>query len=97
MILDNHGWSLKEMLFIMAILLFFVFLVAALINNLYSGFTPDTNTTYTKVELNMKNAGRNYYSTHKNEINDLITSDLLLLEDYLTLSDLTVNNDICEA
>ncbi len=103
MIQNNRGWSLKEMLFIMAILLFFVLLIAALINNLYSGLTPQTPTknetsklTYTEVEKNLVDASKRYYNNHSHEVKSLITSDTLINEKMINTSNMTVNGDVCE-
>lgn len=91
------------MLFIMAILLFFVLLIAALINNLYSGLTPQTPTknetsklTYTEVEKNLVDASKRYYNNHSHEVKNLITSDTLINEKMINTSNMTVNGDVCE-
>ncbi len=97
--LGNRGWSLKEMLFFSSILLFSVFLVAMLINNLYSGLFPEKLpevTSYSKIEMNLKNASQKYYNLHKSEVGDLITSEILLSENFLTNIDLTNGQDVCE-
>jgi len=100
---NNHGWSLKEMLFLSGVLLFFVLLVAFLVNHLYSGLSMDNQLetknqalNYTQVENNLKQAGIRFYHQHKNEVNDLITSRLLLEKNYITQESLTVGTDVCE-
>ncbi len=103
MIRNNQGWGLKEMLFLSALLLFFVLLIAVLVNNLYSGLEKDnlnSNTTksntYEQVEKNLSEAAKRYYKIHKSEVKELIVSDMLLEEKYIDMKKLTVDNDICE-
>ena len=90
---NNHGWGLKEMLFLSAILLFFVLLVAVLVGQLYGNTGNETPNAYQKVEQNLLKAARRYY---KDNEGNYVTSDELVLEDYLSLKDLTVDDDICE-
>lgn len=107
MLKNNNGWGLKEMLILSAILLFFLLLVSILINNLYKGLEknewknnpPSTNTktyTYKEVEENLKDAALKYYKNHKEESLNIILSDFLMEQDYLTISKMTSKNDICE-
>ncbi len=95
MIRNNHGWGLKEMLFLSAILLFFVFLIAVLINQLYETTDSLINnpTSYQQVENNLKIAAKEYYEEYHE---DYILSDDLIFEKYLTLKNMTVKDDICE-
>lgn len=90
---NNHGWGLKEMLFLSAILLFFVLLIAVLVGQLYGNVGNETPSAYQKVEQNLVKAARRYY---KDNESNYVTSDELVLEDYLSLKDLTVDDDICE-
>ena len=102
--LNNHGWGLREMLFICAGIILCVLFVAAMVNNLYSEITPATGgetsrpststNTYEKVEKRLESAAKLYHRRHE-EIGNLIISDDLLDEKYLTTEDLTVNNDFC--
>ena len=45
------------------------------------------------MEQNLLKAARRYY---KDNEGNYVTSDELVLEDYLSLKDLTVDDDICE-
>ena len=93
MLRNNHGWGLKEMLFLSAILLFFVLLIAVLVGQLYENVGNENSNAYKKVEQNLLRAARRYY---KDQESEYVSSDELVLEDYLSLKDLTVNDDICE-
>ncbi len=98
MILDKNGWGLREMIFICAILLFLVILVAVMINYLYEGATSNNTSTtdsYIQVEKNLKIAAERYYRHMDNENIELIVSEDLLAENYLTEEKMTVNNDFC--
>lgn len=99
MTLNNHGWGLREMLFICAGILFCVLFVAVMINNLYDGLTetqkPDTAPkTYVDVEDKLEEAARVFHRRHE-EYGNLIISEDLLDEGYITEEDLTVNGDFC--
>jgi len=105
MILNNKGWGLKEMLFFSAILFFCLLVVVFLINNLYSSIEENMSTNnhqtssennYEKVERNLAQAAKRYYKIHKDEIGEIIISDELIEENYLTVEKMTVDNDICE-
>lgn len=102
MIRNNHGWGLKEMLFLTALLLFFLLVIAVLVNNLYSGLeknnqttTPKNNYTYKQVEENLKEASQKYIKKIKEE-KELVSSEELLKENIIELEKLTSGNDICE-
>lgn len=109
--LNNHGWGLKEMLFFSAMLLFFVLLVSVLINSLYSQLdlsnngsssssTPSSSTnngyTYKDIENNLKIAARKYIKNHADDDSEILTSDELIENKYLTSSKLKTSNDTCE-
>ena len=107
--LNNHGWGLKEMLFFSAILLFFVLLVSVLINSLYSQLdlsnngsssNPSSSTnngyTYKDIETNLKIAARRYIKNHADDDSEILTSDELIENKYLTSSKLKTSNDTCE-
>ncbi len=99
MLWNNHGWGLREMLFLCAILLFFVLIVAVLVSQLYGNLERNTrdnekNSSYAHVETLLKNAARKYVKK-TNDTSSIILSDDLISE-YISLEDLTVNNDICE-
>jgi len=106
--LNNHGWGLKEMLFLSAILFFFVILVSVLISNLYKGLdrttiiSPDETSsqtkeyTYSQIESNLKQAAQRYYQKNKEEIGDIIISSELIENGYITKSKLKTKDDDCE-
>lgn len=102
---NKHGWGLNEMLFLSAILLFFVLFVAVMINNLYKGLekkqttlpptTNDTNYSYKDIEENLKSAAKKYTKIEKEDYN-IVTSDTLIEKGYLNIKKMTSKNDICE-
>ena len=102
MIRNNHGWGLKEMLFFSAIILFFVILAVVLINNMYEGLTSDAPSETTKVkeksyqdiEQILRNAAKKYIIKTKDTSN-LIISDELLSDQYITIEDLSIKGDTC--
>ena len=107
--LNNHGWGLKEMLFFSAILLFFVLLVSVLINSLYSQLdlsnngsssTPSSSTnngyTYKDIETNLKIAARRYIKNHADDDSEILTSDELIENKYLTSRQLKTGNKTTE-
>ena len=95
--LNNHGWGLKEMLFFSAILLFFVLFVSVLINSLYSQLDLSNNgSTYKDIENNLKIAARRYIKNHADDDSEILTSDELIENKYLTSSKLKTSNDTCE-
>ena len=101
---NNQGWGLREMLFFSGILLLAVIVVAILVNTLYNDLSSSlpnsddnkTGSTYEQVEENLVNAAKRYYRAHKDEAGDLIVSEDLIAEGYITVQKLTVNNDICD-
>ncbi len=98
MLRNNHGWGLKEMLFLSALLLFFVLLVAFSISQFYQdleGGISSSSNSYEAIESRLKVAAKKYHQEGKNE-ESLILSDTLLSEGYLSLNDLTYQDDICE-
>ena len=99
MILNKNGWGLREMIFICAILLFCVILVAVMINYLYEGVnssgTATTADSYTQAEKNLKIAAERYYRHLNDENINLIVSEDLFVEGYLTEAKMTVDDDFC--
>ena len=101
---NNQGWGLREMLFFSGILLLAVIIVAILVNTLYNDLSSslpnndsDKNaSTYEQVEENLANAAKRYYRAHQKEAGDLIVSEDLIAENYITVQKLTVNSDICD-
>lgn len=86
---NNHGWSLKEMLIFCSILIGFLLLIVVLVNNLYSGVKQLNNEpietqgySYKEIEKNLKEAAKKYFE--KNKEIDIISSDDLLIEEYIT-------------
>jgi len=101
MIKNNHGWGLREMLFLSSILFIAVLVVAFLVNKLYDGLvgtptTSDTARSYQAIEENLKSAAKRYYRQYKNEVGEIILSNELLDVNYLTESKLTYKEDLCE-
>ena len=102
MINNNHGWGLKEMLFFSAIIFFFMILAVVLINNMYQGLTGESptskastrNYSYTDIEKNLKNAAKKYVTKTK-DTSDLIISDELIAEKYLSEKEMQTENDEC--
>ena len=102
MINNNHGWGLKEMLFFSAIIFFFMILAVVLINNMYQGLTselPSSKTaekkyTYKDIEMNLKSAAKKYVIKTKDTSN-LIISDELISENYLTQKQMQTDDDEC--
>ena len=41
--LTNHGWGLREMIFLSAVIFFFVIIAAVMVNNLYSDLNLSQN------------------------------------------------------
>lgn len=102
---NKHGWGLNEMLFLSAILLFFVFFVAIMINSLYKGLekkdttqlptTNDIEYSYEDIENNLKSAAKKYLKIEKEEYS-IVTSDTLIEKGYINIKKMTSKNDICE-
>ena len=92
---NKNGWGLNEMLVFCAIIIAFLILTVILINQLYSGLEKNekqeekTNYTYKEVEENLKLAAKNYYKKHKDEEIEIVLSEDLLLEKYITEEQLT--------
>ena len=93
--MNNHGWGLSEMIILCCILVGFLLLVVVLVNQLYSGLEEinikDNNYgySYKEIENNLKNAAKKYYQ--KNNTLVMITTEDLLLEEYITSDKLTPN------
>lgn len=108
MLLNNKGWSLKEMLLLSCIILIAVFVAAVMVNNLYKGLdlTINNNSSssnnqssenkYKTIEKNLMNAAKNYARENELDEEDFIYSDTLIEEGYLTLSKMTNDDDICD-
>ena len=95
--MNNHGWGLQEMIILCCILIGFLILVVVLVNQLYSGVeqmeyenSEKYGYSYKEIEKNLENAAKRYY--RKNNTLVLITSEELLLEDYITSNKLTPLN-----
>ncbi len=90
------------MLFLTAILFLAVLVVALLVNNLYSSLdqslinNTSTSSNYVQVEKNLLAAAKKYYNAYKDEVGQIILSDELIDENYLTVQKMTANNDICD-
>ena len=91
--MNNHGWGLQEMIILCCILVGFLLLVVVLVNQLYSGVEQmeyETNEkygySYKEIEKNLENAAKKYFQKNKSSV--MVTSEDLLLEDYITSSKL---------
>jgi len=100
MIRNNHGWSLKEMLFLTSILVLAMLVVVVLVNSLYNSLEGTKSSeekpksySYQEVEKNLSDAAKRYY---KKEESNLITSDDLMENKYIDIKKLTAGSDICE-
>ena len=95
--MNNHGWGLQEMIILCCILVGFLLLVVVLVNQLYSGIEQmeyDTSEkygySYKEIESNLKEASKKYYLKNKSAV--MITTEELLLENYITSNKLTPLN-----
>ncbi len=91
--MNNHGWGLQEMIILCCILVGFLLLVVVLVNQLYSGVeqmeyenSEKYGYSYKEIEKNVEEAAKKYYQKNKSVV--MITTEELLLEDYLTSSKL---------
>ena len=106
--LTNHGWGLREMIFLSAVILFFVIVAAIMVSNLYSdlNLSSDNNSgsnsnssseyTYTEIEQHLSDAARRYYRTHSDDGSAIVISEDLVELNYLRSSQLETDNDTCE-
>ena len=92
--MNNHGWGLQEMIILCCILVGFLLLIVVFVNQLYTGLekaevenNENYGYSYKDIESNLKNAAKNYYRKNKSLV--IITSEELLLEEYITSSKLT--------
>lgn len=111
MYLNNKGWGLKEMVLLSCIILVAVFVAAIMINNLYKDLDMNINGNntsnssnsnqnkdeqYTIIERNLLSAAKKYARENKLDDDEIIESDTLIDEGYLTLSKMTNEEDICD-
>ena len=111
MYLNNKGWGLKEMILLSCVILVAVFVAAIMINNLYKDLdmningnnTSNTSNScenkdekYATIERNLLSAARKYARENELEDEEIIDSDTLIDEGYLTLSKMTNEDDTCE-
>lgn len=104
--LTNHGWGLREMIFLSAVIFFFVIVAAVMVNNLYSelDLSQDTGSsstssngyTYSEIEQNLSSAARRYYRTHSDDASTIVISEDLVELGYLRSSQLQTPDDVCE-
>lgn len=104
--LTNHGWGLREMIFLSAVIFFFVIVAAVMVNNLYSelDLSQDTGSsstssngyTYSEIEQNLSSAARRYYRTHSDDASTIVISEDLVELGYLRSSQLQTQDDVCE-
>ena len=74
MILNKHGWGLREMIFICAAILFCVILAAVLINQLYSAIPLNNLEESTQNNSNSDTANSTNYNSYKQIENNLKTA-----------------------
>ncbi len=111
MYLNNKGWGLKEMILLSCVILVAVFVAAIMINNLYkdldmningnntsntSNSSQNKDEKYATIERNLLGAARKYARENELEDEEIIDSDTLIDEGYLTLSKMTNEDDTCE-
>ena len=103
--LTNHGWGLREMIFLSAVIFFAVIVAAVMINNLYSQLdlsqdssnsSSSTDYTYQQIESNLSAAAKRYYKTHTDDASTIVISEDLVELGYLKSSQLQTKNDACE-
>lgn len=104
--LTNHGWGLREMIFLSAVIFFFVIVAAVMVNNLYSDLNLSQNNdssstssngyTYQDIEQNLSSAARRYYRSHSDDTSTIVISEDLVELGYLKSSQLETNDDVCE-
>lgn len=106
--LTNHGWGLREMIFLSVVILFFVIVAAIMVSNLYSdlNLSQDNNSgtnsdssggyTYSEIEQHLSDAARRYYRTHSDDGSTIVISEDLVELNYLRSSQLETDNDTCE-
>lgn len=103
--LTNHGWGLREMIFLSAVIFFFVIIAAVMINNLYSeldlsqgssGSSSSNSYTYQQIESNLSAAAERYYKTHNDDVSTIVISEDLVELGYLKSSQLQTKDDACE-
>ena len=109
--LNNKGWGLKEMILLSCVILVAVFVAAIMINNLYKDLDMNINGNntsnssnsnqnkdekYTTIERNLLSAAKKYARENKLDDDEIIESDTLIDEGYLTLSKMTNEKDICD-
>ena len=103
--LTNHGWGLREMIFLSAVIFFFVIIAAVMINNLYSeldlsqgssGSSSSNGYTYQQIESNLSAAAERYYKTHNDDVSTIVISEDLVELGYLKSSQLQTKDDACE-
>jgi len=97
MIRNQHGWGLREMIILSAILLSFLLVAIFFIVRLYNGLTKDgtINTpivkkyTYSEIESNVLTAALDYYNEYYDgESNVTITTDRLKKRGFITTNEL---------
>ena len=98
--LNNHGWSMKEMIIFCSILLVFLLIAVFNIMRLYHGLNSNedknssTNTsveeiyTYEDLEEKLLDAGLDYYNEYSEPEDIKITTDQLIKKKLLRSSDL---------
>lgn len=100
--LSNHGWGLREMIFLSAIIFVFVIVAAVMVNNLYSELdlnqesSPSNAYTYEQIESNLSAAAQRYYKTHSDDVSTIVISEDLVKLDYLRSFQLQTKDDSCE-
>lgn len=109
--LNNHGWGFREMLFLSAIILFFVILATVLIVQFYhqmgnvfqnadtsssTSTTTSSTYTYTDIEATLKTAAERYYKKNGSTTGNVITTQDLIDGGYLKESKLSTKDDNCD-
>lgn len=111
MYLNNKGWGLKEMILLSCVILIAVFVAAVMINNLYKDLDMNINGNntsnssnsnqnkdekYTTIERSLLSAAKKYARENELDDDEIIESDTLIDEGYLTPTKMTNEEDICD-
>ncbi len=97
--LNQHGWGVREMILLSAILLAFLLVTVFMVSRLYQGVTADekdsgSDYSYREVEENLLDAGISYYEDYySDEEQVIVTSSTLIRHQYLHSRDLKAKGE----
>lgn len=96
--LNQHGWSMKEMILLSSILFAFLLLIVFMIAQIQGSFSKSEVDVemYENVEWNVLNSAIDYYGENfDGDENVRVTTSKLVKDGYLDSSILKVNQDTC--